>query len=79
MKVMLLKIFSGLANSVDPNQTQGQADMGLHCLHIPLLLHVPSCQKLCYTKALDIYRICPKISICPFYHFFLISKKLLDE
>ena len=37
-----LKILSGMANSVDPEQTA--PDLSLHCLHIPF------CQKRWYTK-----------------------------
>ena len=41
---LCLKIFNGMANNVDPDQTgallQEQSDLGLHCLHIPF------CQKL---------------------------------
>ena len=29
---LFLKIFTGMANSVDPDQEQ--SDLGLHCLHI---------------------------------------------
>ena len=41
---MFLKILSGMANSVDPDQTatKEQSDLGLHCLHIPV------CQTLVY-------------------------------
>ena len=35
-----LKIFSGMANNVDPDQTA----QGLHCLNMPF------CQKFWYTK-----------------------------
>ena len=28
-----LKTLIGMANSVDPDQTQGQSDLGLHCLY----------------------------------------------
>ena len=41
-----LKILSGLANCVDPDQTAPleQSDLGLHCLHMPF------CQKLLCSK-----------------------------
>ena len=29
------KILSGIANKVDPEQTQKQSELGLHCLHMP--------------------------------------------
>ena len=34
---LFLEILSGMANSVDPDQTalQEQSDLGLHCLHMP--------------------------------------------
>ena len=41
------KILSGMANSVDPDQTaplQEQSDLGLHCLHMPI------CQQLWCTN-----------------------------
>ena len=43
---MSLKIFSGMANSVDPDQTapQEQSDLGLHCLQMPF------CKTLRYLK-----------------------------
>ena len=36
---LFLKIPSGIANSVDPDQTvpSGAVDLGLHCLHMPFL------------------------------------------
>ena len=35
---LLLEIFSGIANSIDPDQTaQEQSDLGLQCLHIAIL------------------------------------------
>ena len=45
---LFLKILSGMANSVDPDQT-APSDLGLHCLHIPI------CQKLMCTNYFDIY------------------------
>ena len=40
-----LKILSGMANSVDPDQAAPQqSDLGLHCLHMPF------CQKLLCSK-----------------------------
>ena len=46
-----LKILSGMANSVDLDQTapKEQSDLGLHCLHMPF------CQTLLCTKFQDIY------------------------
>ena len=41
------KILSGMANSVDPDQTA--PDLGLHCLHMPF------CWELWCTKFYDIY------------------------
>ena len=41
---VVFKIHSGMANSVDPNQTREQSDLGLHCLHIQF------CQTLWCTK-----------------------------
>ena len=40
------KIFSGKANSVDPDQTapEKQSDQGLHCLHMPVFQHL-GCMK----------------------------------
>ena len=29
-----------MANSVDPDLTAEQSDLGLHCLHVPLCLHI---------------------------------------
>ena len=40
---LFLKILSGMANSVDPDQT-APSDLGLHCLHMPF------CQKLWCSK-----------------------------
>ena len=40
--LLLLKILSGMANSVDPDQEQ--SDHGLHCLHMSL------CQTLWFLK-----------------------------
>ena len=49
---MSLKMFSGMAKSVDPDQTapKEQSDLGLHCLHMPF------CQTLRCSKFWDIYR-----------------------
>ena len=46
-----LKMFSGMANSVDPDQTapEEQSDLSLHCLHVAF------CQKLWCSKFKDIY------------------------
>ena len=43
---LFLKILSGMANSVDPDQTapEEQSDQGLHHLHMPF------CQKLLFSK-----------------------------
>ena len=48
---LFLKIRSGMANSVDPDQTllQEQSDLGLHCLHMLFS------QTLWSTKFKDIY------------------------
>ena len=40
---MFLKIISGMANSVDPDQTapkKEQPDLGLHCLHVTLVYSI---------------------------------------
>ena len=36
---LFFKTLSGMANSVDPDQTapSGQSDLGLHCLHYVIL------------------------------------------
>ena len=50
---LFLKILSGMAKIVDPDQTAPseciRSNLGLHCLHMPF------CQKLLCTKILDIY------------------------
>ena len=47
---LLFKMLSGMANSVDLDQTAPlQSDLGLHCLHMPF------CQKLWCLKFWDIY------------------------
>ena len=36
---LFLKMLTGMANSVDPDQTAPleQSDLGLHCLHMPFI------------------------------------------
>ena len=53
---LFLKLFSGMANSVDPDQT-APSELGLHCLHYAILsdsLKYEILGHLLYTKYLDI-------------------------
>ena len=46
---LLIKILNSMANSVDPDQTSGEPDLGQHCLHMSFS------HKVCGSKFLDFY------------------------